>query len=172
MPIPKQGWELHVVRRVIHKYRSKKRTYGDYQVYRDGAALPGLAGHMCECIGPGDNQHAGSGKRIEAGKYPLWTQFGRYRTIGYEPGPTPPGKPPMPGLRLEATGRRIGILIHPAHPPKPYLSSVGCFNPTGELAPPDWVNFAASRARVIALIDSLRRADRRRRRNRCARRHC
>src|SRR3954453_18188539 len=62
----------------------------------------------------------------------------------------------MPGVRLEATGNRRGILIHPGHPPKLYLSSIGCFNPTDPLSSNQNMNFWDSRERVIALIDSLR----------------
>ncbi|SED01190.1 hypothetical protein SAMN05444161_2322 [Rhizobiales bacterium GAS191] len=111
---------------------------------------------MCECIGPGDNHHAGSGKRIEQGRYPLWTQFGRYRTIGYSEDTQLAGAPPMPGLRLEGTDKRDGILIHPGHPPSLYLSSIGCLNPTAPLTPDQTMNFWDSRDRVIALIGSLR----------------
>jgi hypothetical protein len=111
---------------------------------------------MCECVGPGDNQHAGNGKRIEKGRYPLWTQFGRYRSMGYSTNTTVPADGHMPGIRLEGTGNRIGILIHPGHPPKLYLSSIGCLNPTTALAPHDVMDFWDSRRRVIALLDDLR----------------
>jgi hypothetical protein len=156
MPITGQGWELHVDRLGIQQRGGKKRTYGAYQAYRNGQAVAALAGHICECIGPGDNEHAGSGKRIKEGRYPLWTQFGRYRTIGYSNDMQTPGAAHMPGIRLEATGKRGGILIHPGHPPNLYLSSIGCFNPTNPLADDEVMNFWDSRARVIAIIDDLR----------------
>jgi hypothetical protein len=63
---------------------------------------------------------------------------------------------PMPGLLLKGTGQRTAILIHPGHPPKLYLSSIGCLNPTRPLGKNDSMEFFESRARVIALIDSLR----------------
>jgi hypothetical protein len=151
-----QGWELLVTRHGIQKDDGKERTYGAYQAYRDGQQLAGLAGHMCECIGPGDNAHAGSGKRIAQGRYPIWTQFGRYRSIGYSDDTHTPASPPMPGLRLESTGSRSGILIHPGHPPDLYLSSIGCFNPTDILSAGQTMNFWNSRTRVIALLDSLK----------------
>jgi hypothetical protein len=159
MAIAGSGWELNVVRQGIHKSGRRTRTYSTYQVYRDGSAVTELAGNMCECKGPGDNDHAGSGLRIEAGRYPLWTQFGRYRTIGYSTNTQTPGDPPMPGLLLQGTGNRVGILIHPAHPPSLFLSSIGCFNPTNALATMESMNFWDSRARVIALIDDLRKYD-------------
>ena len=50
----------------------------------DGHAV-GLSGFVCECPGPGDNSTPGNGKRIEAGRYRLWTQFGgiKYQSAGY-----------------------------------------------------------------------------------------
>jgi hypothetical protein len=62
----------------------------------------------------------------------------------------------MPGLLLMETGNRTAILIHPGHPPKLYLSSIGCFNPTKPLGKDDDMEFLESRTRVLALIDSLR----------------
>ena len=67
-----------------------------------------------------------------------------------------PAQLPMPGILLENTGNRIGILIHPGHPPHLYLSSIGCLNPTRPLLSTDEMGFWESRARVIALIDDLR----------------
>src|SRR5262249_22805836 len=67
-----------------------------------------------------------------------------------------PAIDPMPGIRLEGTNNRTGILIHPGHPPTLYLSSIGCFNPTAPLGPEDPMNFWDSRERVIALINDLK----------------
>ncbi|MES0020231.1 peptidase S8/S53 subtilisin kexin sedolisin [Mesorhizobium sp. M0036] len=156
MAISGQGWELNVVRLGIHKNGNQRRTYGTYQAYLNNQPIAGLSGHMCECVGPGDNRHTNNGKRVEAGRYPLWTQFGRYRTIGYSQDSHHAGASAMPGLHLEGTDRRIGILIHPGHPPKLYLSSIGCFNPTSPLTSGQSMDFWDSRSRVIALIDSLR----------------
>ncbi len=149
-------WELRVERLSVHAFGEARRTYGRYQVFRDGRADAALHGFMCECVGPGDNAVPGSGLRIEPGRYPLTTQFGRYRTIGYSQDLTAAGLDPMPSVRLEETGNRVAILIHPGHPPNLYLSSVGCLNPTGPLAPDQLMDFWESRARVIALIDDLR----------------
>lgn len=150
------GWELRVVRLSIHRHAGKARTYGRYQVFLDGVPVDGLSGHVCECLGPGDNQHEGNGRRIEAGRYSLSTQFGNmYASVGYAGDHEPPGALHMPGIRLDGTGNRTDILIHPAHPPKLYLSSVGCLNPTGAVSETAEMDFRDSRARVIALIESL-----------------
>src|SRR5260370_35785423 len=100
MPISGNGWELHVDRLGLHVSGSRKRTHSAYQAYVGGQAVAGLSGHICESIGPGDKV-AESGKRILQGRYPLWTQFGRYRTIGYSSDTQVAGKNPMPGLLLE-----------------------------------------------------------------------
>jgi hypothetical protein len=156
MPISGSGWEFHVDRLGIQADGARKRTYGAYQVFVDGHAIAKLSGHVCECIGLGDLVK-NSGKRIPQGRYPLSTQFGpKYKTIGYTPDPAVPGKRPMPGILLGQTKPRIGIIIHPGHPPKLYLSSIGCLNPTDPLGPADLMDFSESRSRVIALIDSLR----------------
>ncbi|HBO7163503.1 TPA: peptidase S8/S53 subtilisin kexin sedolisin [Pseudomonas aeruginosa] len=156
MDITGNGWEMLVVRKSVHHLGNRKRTYGTYQVYLDGHAIVDLAGYICESIGPGNNQESGSGKRIEPGRYPLWTQFGRYRTIGFSSDGIHPGATPMPGILVEGTAKRTGILIHPGHPPTLYLSSVGCLNPSAALTPDQTMEYFDSRARTIALIDSLR----------------
>ncbi len=156
MPITGQGWELRVERLSVQQDGAKVRTYGAYQAHRDGQALPALAGHVCECPGPGDNVHQ-NGKRIEAARYPLWTQFGpMYRSTGYSTDLATPGRIHMPGIRLEETGNRTHILVHPGHPPDLYLSSIGCLNLTKQLASHEMIDFSDSRSRVIALLDSLR----------------
>jgi hypothetical protein len=156
MAILGTGWELHLKRLGMHKSGSKQRTYGSYQVYIDGAPEPSLAGFICERLGPGDNKTEGNGKRIEAKTYPLWTQFGHYRSIGYSANQQVAGKPPMPAILLLGTNKRTGILIHPAHPPNLYLSSIGCLNPTSAVGPKDLIDFWDSRRRVIALLESLK----------------
>ena len=156
MPITGHGWELHVNRLGLQTRGRVTRTYSTYQVHRDGVAVADLFGHVCECTGPGDNLHRNS-KRIKAGRYPLSTQFGRkYRSMGFSQDTHTPAVQPMPGLLLKDTGRRTAILIHPGHPPKLFLSSIGCLNLTSPLRKNDNMEFFESRARVIALIDSLR----------------
>ena len=156
MPISGNGWELFVNRLGLHLSGAKSRTYGSYQVYHDGTQVEGLAGYICECIGPGTNTVSGSARRVQQGRYPLWTQFGNYRSTGYSEDTETAGQPPMPAIRLEGTGNRDGILIHPGHPPTLFLSSIGCLNPTHKLSPTDVMNFWDSRTRVIALVDDLR----------------
>ena len=66
---------------------------------------------------------------------------------------------PRPALavgHLGLVGVRHEIVIHPAHEPDLFLSSVGCINLTGPLAGGQEMDAADSRARVIALIDLLR----------------
>jgi hypothetical protein len=157
MTIAGRGWELLVERLSVQVAGERRRTWGRYQVYRDGAAVLTLCGFVCECVGPGDNVVPDTGLRIEPGRYRLTTQFGRYRTSGYREDPSEPGRDPMPGFRLEDTGARTAILVHPGHPPNLYLSSVGCLNPTGPLEADQEMDSRESRARVIALIDDLRR---------------
>jgi hypothetical protein len=149
-------WELLVERLCVHIAGERRRTWGRYQVYRDGAAVATLCGFMCECVGPGNNVVPDTGLRIEPGRYRLTTQFGRYRTSGYCEDLSEAGRDPMPAVRLEDTGARVAILIHPGHPPNLYLSSVGCLNPTGPLEAGEDMDFRESRARVVALIDDLR----------------
>lgn len=150
-------WELRIERLGLHKAGSLTRTYGKYSVWKDGVqdSTPNLSGFMCEAIGPGANRPAGNGKRIEQGTYPLWTQFGNYRSIGYSSDEIA-GAEPMPAIALAGTGARVAILIHPAHPPKLFLSSVGCLNPTAALPRDHPMDFFDSRRRVIALLNSLR----------------
>ncbi len=155
MPITGHGWELHVIRLGLQSHAGVTRTYATYQVHRDGVAIAKLFGHICECTGPGDNAHSGNSKRVEQGTYELHTQFGKYRTMGYSMNLQVEADPHMPGLLLLPTGHRTGILIHPGHPPHRYLSSVGCLNPTRPLDHADSMDYFESRARVIALIDSL-----------------
>jgi hypothetical protein len=157
VPICGRGWELHVERIGIHITGSSRRTYGSYKTYQDGKPLAGLSGYVCECVGPGENATPRTARRIEEGTYPLSTQFGSYRTIGYSEDTSIAGRPPMPAILLCNTGRRSWILIHPAHGPHLYLSSIGCLNPTQELLPSQLMDFWDSRHRVIALIDDLRR---------------
>lgn len=161
MPIEIEGhgWELHVKRLGLqHRAGERTRTYGAYQVFIDGQPVTALSGHICECTGPGDNTANGKKKhlRVHEGRYALSTQFGaRYRTTGF----TASAKAPMPGFRLLGTQVRTAVLVHPGHPPKLYLSSIGCFNPTKPLKAGDDMDFKESRARVIAMIDSLKEHD-------------
>jgi hypothetical protein len=146
---------LLVERQLVHRHGDRARTAGEYRVFRDGRPT-GLAGMMCESLGPGDNAVPDTGLRLAPGTYPLSTHFGqRYRTIGYAVAEIA-GIEPMPGFLLTGTGNRTAIVLHPAHPPTLYLSSVGCLNPTRPLPASHDIDFFESRARVIALIDSLR----------------
>lgn len=157
MPIVGQGWELHVERLGLHRRGRLARTYGRYSVVVDGVPKPELRGFMVEAPGPGDNDTPGSGRCIAPGRYRLSTHFGRFVSADYSMNISVAGDDPMPAVRLLDTGRRTGILVHPAYPPqdKLYVASVGCLNPTAALEEAQSVDFWDSRARMIALLDAL-----------------
>jgi hypothetical protein len=158
MPISGQGWELHIIRET-EQYRpseGRRRTVGRYQVYHDGVAQtgPGMMGATAEAEGPGANEPADNGKRIEEGRYPLWTQApGGYATWNYDTSESE-GAAPKPGFELKDTGDRYEILLHPGHD---FLASIGCINPCTSL--PDAaedIDYAPSRRRVIAIIENMK----------------
>lgn len=152
------GWVIRVRRLAQHHRDGKSRTYGRYETFLDGRPIAGLRGFVCEAIGPGDNKTLNNGKRIEPGRYPLFTHWrgAKYASVGYAPDTEAAGALKMPAIRVGDTEARTDILIHPGHPPTPYLSSVGCFNLTAKLKPTQEMDYWESRARVIALLDSLR----------------
>jgi hypothetical protein len=150
MPITGVGWELYLKRTAIQVSEFGTRTVGLYRVFKDGQLLPHFEGQICECIGPGSNEKD-SDKRIKMARYPLWTHFLKYRTIGY----SHDEHQPSPCIGLADVGTRTDILIHPGHRPNLYLSSVGCLNPTRTLAPAEMMDFWESLTRVVELIDSL-----------------
>ena len=153
------AWELNVTRLGLQQREGERvRTYGAYQVSIDGVPVPDLSGYICECTGPGDNTPQGKSEhlRIHEGRYALSTQFGEhFRSVDF----TDVAAYPMPGFRLLGTEVRTDILVHPGYPPTLYLSSIGCLNPTQPLTADQDMDFEESRARVIALIDSLREHD-------------
>jgi hypothetical protein len=147
--------EIRLTRTTMQTHAGKSRTYGSYGVTVDGVQEPGLDGYICECHGPGDNQHAGSGCRIAAGSYGVATHYGRYVSEGY----SDDLNPPLPGLALGnggSIGQRRGILLHPAHRPHLYLSSIGCLNPTSAIGADHDIDPEDSRARVIALVQIIK----------------
>ena len=153
------GWVIAVQRLAQQRHADKSRTYGRYEAFLDGRPIDGLSGFVCEAIGPGDNKTLNNGKRIEAGRYPLFSHWHgvKYASVGYSFDLETAGALKMPAIRVGDTEARTDILIHPGHPPTPYLSSVGCFNLTAPLAPDQEMDFWESRTRVIALLDSLRK---------------
>jgi hypothetical protein len=147
------SWQLKIARNGEQRRRDRKRTVGSYQVFHDGAPVAGLSGFCAETHGPGDNLHAGNNRCVEPGVYTLSTEDGKkYCPFNYTSN-TNPAKLRRPALLLGNTGKRGGILIHPA---RGFLWSVGCINPAQSLrdASSD-VEFLDSRRRVIALIDDL-----------------
>lgn len=153
LSISGQGWELHVIRSHEQLHADRTRTVGRYQVYRDGVPVIGLSGTTAEPGGPGDNGTVECGRRVEAGRYALATQDGdSYCSIDYVIDADLKALR-KPALKLEATGVRTDILVHPGYG---FLASLGCLNPTSDLdnAETDLV-FEDSRARVVAMIQDL-----------------
>lgn len=163
MPIEGKGFEILIIRKstqtgMVGNSR-RTRTVGTYQVFHDGVAQTKLQGAMFEQKGPSDNSKNGNtyDRRIEPGRYPLWTQDGtKYKTIEYKKtaaAATSFKLIPRPGIELKETGQRSEILIHPA---QGFLSSEGCLHPSRPLATGRGrIDFAESRKRVIAIIDDL-----------------
>ena len=157
MPVAGGGWELHIVRdREQRTADGRRRTVGRYQVFHDRAPQPDpdLYGATAEAGGPGANRPKNNGLRIEAARYPLWTQSGDdYVTWEY----TLHDDwriTPKPGLALGGTGERTEILIHPGHG---FLASVGCINLCTSLpSAGEEITFLSSRRRVIAVIEDLK----------------
>src|SRR5262249_45219570 len=134
MNIKGEGWEMLIKRQSEQRRASdsKRRTVGTYQVFHDGKKQtgPNMSGMVAESRGPGANKPAENGKRVEEGRYPLFTQDGKkYVTFGYKDSESETAKP-KPGLDLGSTGDRIGILIHPG---QGFLASIGCINPCTSL---------------------------------------
>lgn len=165
-PIPRSvvpdlnGFVIFVQRSRTERREDKNfsRTVGTYYVTYEGEKLPNLEGATAEREGPGDNSRNGvlARRRLQAGAYPLFTHAGadnKYRTLGFaEPGGLQVR--PWPALRLEETGDRGGILLHPA---AGFLMSVGTINLSKPLnGPTDDIDFQDSRARVIALIEAMK----------------
>jgi hypothetical protein len=156
MPISGQGWEILITRNAVQRRVSdgKKRTIGTYKVFHDGVPAADLAGVTAESRGPGDNSVAENGKRIEAGRYPLFTQDGtKYDTIGYVESEST-GVSPKPGIELKGTSARKEILIHPG---QGFLASIGCINLATNLPnAAEMISYKGSRRRVIALIEDMK----------------
>lgn len=158
MPIQKSGWEFHIVRKSEQRRASdgKRRTVGRYQIFHEGIAQTGggLSGTVAETRGPGANRPAGNNRRVEEGRYPLFTQDGeRYVTIGYKESESTSATP-KPGIELKETDQRSEILIHPG---QGFLASIGCINPCTSLPnAAEMIDFAPSRRRVIAIINDLK----------------
>ena len=158
MPIKKEGWEFHIVRTSEQRRATdgKRRTVGTYQVFHNGVKQTGagLSGTVAETRGPGANKPAANNRRIEPGRYPLFTQNGRkYVTHGFSTSESKTAKP-KPGLELGSTGSRSEILIHPG---QGFLASIGCINPCANLPKAtELIDYVPSRKRVLAIIDDLK----------------
>lgn len=159
MAITGIGWEFLITRKSEQRRSSdgKRRTVGRYQIFHNGVKQTGagLSGTVAETRGPGANKPAGNNRRIEEGRYPLFTQDGsKYVTIGYSESESTTARP-KPGIELKGTGSRKEILIHPG---QGFLASVGCINPCTSL--PDaseMIDYIPSRKRVVAIIEDLKK---------------
>lgn len=164
MPIQGRGLEIHIVRNGTQSgmvgRSPRTRTVGTYQVFHNGEAISALRGGIFEQKGPGDNSRSGNkfDRRVEPGRYPLWTQNGsKYKTLGYAKTAAAARNfsiKPRPGIELRETGERTEILIHPA---QGFLSSEGCIHPSREIrSGRGRIDYGDSRMRVIAIIDDMR----------------
>lgn len=150
-------WEIRIVREAVQRRASdgKRRTVGRYQVFHDDVAQRenDLHGTVAESRGPGANMPAENGRRVEAGRYPLWTQAGRkYVTWNYTSSQNQASLP-RPGIELKGTEPRTEILIHPGIG---FLASIGCLNLCTSLPnATEAITFTSSRRRVISVIDDM-----------------
>ena len=153
-------WELRSDAALRLQRRTAKmvRTYGAYEVFIDGEAVPNLSGHVCERTGPGDNTANGKKNhlRIREGRYALSTQFTSELPFGRLHRYSETSDAGISAARDTSPHRHP---CTPGHPPKLFLSSIGCFNPTKPLRADQDMDFTESRGRVIALIDSLKLHD-------------
>lgn len=156
MNITGNGWEFFIQRHTVQSRNGRRRTVGSYQIFHNGEPQEGhsMSGMVAESRGRGANTPEDNGRRIEEGRYPLFTQDGsHYKTIGYIISDDF-DETPKPGLELKGTGDRTEILIHPGHG---FLASIGCINLCKSL--PDShedIDFEPSRNRVIDVINNLR----------------
>ena len=153
MPISGHGWELLIERHSVQNGPVRPRTVGRYQAYRDGVAVPGLAGTTAECGGPSSNTI--KKVRVLPGRYALATQDGtKYKTIRYADGESV-NVNPKPGIELLGTAPRAEILIHPGK--NSFLSAIGCINLCTRLPhASEPIDYPGSRRRVIALIEDMK----------------
>ncbi len=143
--------------RLRQEYRADlkmSRTISRYECEWNGHPIPALTGQMVEPHGPGNNTALvgdNDNRRIREGTYRLAIQDGAlYRTYRYTKGKDRP----RPGILLEDTQPRYAIIIHPG---ENFMNSEGCLNPASGLQDAaSQINFADSRARVIAIIDDLK----------------
>jgi hypothetical protein len=148
-------WVLYIqhLRSEKRPGKSFARTVGTYQVLHNGSAIGSLSGTTVERQGPGDNGSSGkkNHNRIEAGTYPIYThRTAKYRTAGF----VTTGDHPRPALGIGNTGKRTGILVHPAGE---YGSTIGCINLGSALAGPQSnIKLVDSIARVVAVIKDLK----------------
>lgn len=158
-PSKLDGFVISVLRARTERRPGKdfSRTVGYYHVFFNGKKLPDLEGMTVERSGPGDNTGVGrqAHTRLAAGTYPLSTHGsanGKYGTYGYDSALSPTAS--RPAIRIQDTGVREGILLHPA---QGYLWSIGAIHPSRPLADASAdIDYQDSAQRVIALIDAMK----------------
>jgi hypothetical protein len=158
-PSSLDGFVISVLRARTERRQGStfSRTVGYYHVFFKGQKLPDLEGMTVERPGPGDNTVVGqqARSRLAAGIYPLYTHAGasrKYATYGYDDSLSPTAM--RPAIRIEDTGVRAGVLIHPA---QGYLWSIGTINLSGPLADASAdIEYKDSAQRVIALIEAMK----------------
>jgi flagellum-specific peptidoglycan hydrolase FlgJ/N-acetylmuramoyl-L-alanine amidase len=155
------GYVIRISRRRTEQRRGAGiRTVGNYEVFFRGQKIRDLEGMVFETYGPGDNTATGTAyhRRVEAKTYPLGTHSSdglvpKYATHGYTAS-TAAFAQSRPAIRLDKTGYRGGILMHPGGG---FLSSIGCLNLSRPLTgPDDNIDYADSRERVVAIIEDMK----------------
>jgi hypothetical protein len=149
------GFVIHVSRTQVQRREDgRRRTIGRYRVTYGGQEITTLTGFTVESGGPGDNAIFGSGRRLEAGGYPLSAWDGSaYVTLGYSTNEGPDARP-KPAIGVKNTGARSGILIHPG---TGFLSALGTVNLSKALdAATANIDHQDSRQRVVALIAAMK----------------
>ena len=159
IPVPdRDGYVICVSRRRHDSVPGKRRTVGVYQAFFNKVPIADIRGVTVEPHGPSDNGPNGvqDHRRIAAGVYPLFSHERpnmKYRTLNYAAAGDIKQRP-WPSVRVENTGSRGGILIHCGGG---FMMTIGCINFAAELLNPNsGIDFADSRRRVIAMIDSMK----------------
>lgn len=152
------GFVIHVQRDHMEQRPGMgfQRSIGSYYATYEGERLPNLGGTTVERQGPGDNGPTGvfQHRRIASCAYPLFSvRTDKYATVGFSEAANLLDRP-WPAIGIENTGSRTGIMIHPA---MGYVMSIGTINLSKPLADAQSnIEFADSRARVIALINAVK----------------
>jgi hypothetical protein len=130
MPIQKAGWELLITRLREDNRDGRRRIVGISGYFHDGAAVAVCPGMCAETRGPGTTPSQVTTGGSKPGVIRSRQAGNKYVTIGFKQS-TSATIIPRPGLDVDNTNKRVGILIHPG---RGFLSSIGCINPANSLA--------------------------------------